>query len=311
MRRATDSAGTAVRPAIPSGLVGKVESSSFYQTYRNAFQAATGLPLSLRSAAERPDICPADSSQTSFCRAVNSGEDSCRRCVAAQKFLLGASRDHTMSVECFAGLKETAVPLKFEDRLIAFLLTGQVLTRKIPTPRVAPLFQGTGRSDREIGMLLDLHRQIPVIDRASYKRMISLLIDIRNQLAVFAWHVMLENRTGVRDPVRVAMEDIMRRIHEPITSEGISRLAGVSRHQLDHLFRRSTGVTVSDYIERQRIELAKCELLRFGHRLVEVTSKLGFRSYAEFSHSFEKIVGQSPNAYRTRMALAVFPRMIA
>jgi two-component system response regulator YesN len=67
---------------------------------------------------------------------------------------------------------------------------------------------------------------------------------------------------------------------------------------LSRTFKKETGETVTEYINRTRIEKAK-ELLTFTSLLsYEVSEAVGFNDYTYFSSVFKKITGVSPKDFK-------------
>jgi ligand-binding sensor protein len=61
-------------------------------------------------------------------------QKACAACYALQQELAREAGMEAKTLRCFAGLCESAVPVRFGDNLIAFLHTGQVLLQQ-PTRR--------------------------------------------------------------------------------------------------------------------------------------------------------------------------------
>lgn len=67
---------------------------------------------------------------------------------------------------------------------------------------------------------------------------------------------------------------------------------------LSNLFSSTEGITLEQYVIRQKIERAK-ELLFYDElNLSEIASKLGYSSVAHLSNQFKKITGMTPSALK-------------
>ena len=64
------------------------------------------------------------------------------------------------------------------------------------------------------------------------------------------------------------------------------------------LFKRTTGLTFTDYLARVRIEKAKRLLLDQNRRVSEVAYEVGFQSLTHFNRVFKKLADRSPTSYR-------------
>lgn len=72
----------------------------------------------------------------------------------------------------------------------------------------------------------------------------------------------------------------------------------VSRSHLSRLFQRSTGVKVTTFISRVRIERVKLLLLKPALRVSEAAFQAGFQSITQFNRAFRHHTGKSPTSHR-------------
>ena len=71
------------------------------------------------------------------------------------------------------------------------------------------------------------------------------------------------------------------------------------------LFKRNTGLTFTEFVNRARVEQAKRLLLKPQSRVTEVAYDVGFQSLSQFNRSFRRVTAQSPTEYRSRMKPAM------
>ena len=74
----------------------------------------------------------------------------------------------------------------------------------------------------------------------------------------------------------------------------------LSRFYFCTLFKRSTGVTFTEYLTRVRIERVKELLVNPNLRISEIAFQAGFQSLTHFNRTFLKLTGESPTEYRQR-----------
>ncbi len=80
----------------------------------------------------------------------------------------------------------------------------------------------------------------------------------------------------------------------------------LSRDELanpDHLTRtvkRATVLTLSEYIQAQRVELAKQLLCCTRKKVSEIALSVGYPHFSQFSTLFKKHTGMTPQAYRAK-----------
>jgi CheY-like chemotaxis protein len=102
--------------------------------------------------------------------------------------------------------------------------------------------------------------------------------------------------------VSAAMEYLRYRYAEELTVEGIARAAGLTRGHLTERFRAELGLSLSQFVLRLRIQVAKSLLRAHVAKLEEVAALSGFRDPSHLSRVFLAQTGQRPGAYRRQFA---------
>lgn len=87
-------------------------------------------------------------------------------------------------------------------------------------------------------------------------------------------------------------------LHSPITLESVSEAAGISACYLSRMFRRETGMSVVDYVQKERIEAA-CNMLVYSeYTASQIGEYLCFSNQSYFIRIFKKFTGTTPAKYR-------------
>jgi AraC-like DNA-binding protein len=81
------------------------------------------------------------------------------------------------------------------------------------------------------------------------------------------------------------------------------KIARMSRSNLMRVFRKATGQTPVDYLIRLRIQKAATLLRTTDRSITEVALGCGFSDSNYFTRQFHKLLGESPTAYRKRLAI--------
>lgn len=100
-------------------------------------------------------------------------------------------------------------------------------------------------------------------------------------------------------------------IIEDIKAYVITHLDGVTRSQiasefylspnyLSKLFKKQAGISLSDFIQKERMSQAKKLLLEKDLSISRIAEQVGYPSFAHFSKQFKRINGMSPNEYRKK-----------
>ena len=81
--------------------------------------------------------------------------------------------------------------------------------------------------------------------------------------------------------------------------EDMARSMFISRTHLDERFKEESGMTLTDFILREKTDEAK-RLLRYTDKsLLSIGEYLGFSSHSHFTKTFKKYAGMTPGKYRS------------
>lgn len=79
----------------------------------------------------------------------------------------------------------------------------------------------------------------------------------------------------------------------------LASVAGVSASHLKNAFRRSTGLTVHEYVVQRRVERAKSLLLHGGLPASEVALEAGFSHQSHMARCMRRVLGITPSDLRS------------
>lgn len=88
--------------------------------------------------------------------------------------------------------------------------------------------------------------------------------------------------------------------YEKITHEDVANIVQLSHSYLSVLFKREVGISVSDYIQKIKIEEAKNLIVHTNTPLSEISSLLHFTDQSYFTKVFKKFEGITPKQYKER-----------
>jgi transcriptional regulator GlxA family with amidase domain len=103
-------------------------------------------------------------------------------------------------------------------------------------------------------------------------------------------------RGSALEPVLRWMED---NCGKDVTLDDIAARARTSTRTLNRRFREQTGTTPMQWLLRTRIRQAQYLLEATDHPVDRIATQVGFGSPTAFRDRFKRIVGTTPNAYRT------------
>ncbi|MBL9155360.1 MAG: helix-turn-helix domain-containing protein [Verrucomicrobiales bacterium] len=294
-----------------ASLFERLRTSDLFQVYRDAFQAATGLPLLLKPADQSADEAPRDTFRNAFCAELNSGRKPCQHCLNADQCLTARSEQQAHTTRCFAGLKETAIPVRAGGQTIAFLSTGQCFDH---TPgegdfdSLTAALRESGFPDNRIERLRGSFFATQIVDPERYQGMVTLIGVFALQLSESLNRLMIEDANSEPPVVISAKQYINANLEERITLDDVAAHVCVSPYYFCKIFKQATGMTLTEYVNRRRIERAKRKLLVPHARVTEVAYDVGYQSLSQFNRSFLKYVGMSPTQYREHSAMEMTPK---
>ncbi|WP_217594264.1 response regulator [Cohnella sp. GbtcB17] len=115
-------------------------------------------------------------------------------------------------------------------------------------------------------------------------------------------HVVSTSKSDSGHPLIAAVRGIIHEhyAHAALSLEQIASQVNVSESYLSRIFRKEVGLTVTDYINRTRIDNA-LHLLEGGEdRIYQVAYAVGYSNVEHFNRTFKKLTGRSPGSFRAR-----------
>jgi len=275
--------------------------SKMYRDYERTFTEATGLPLALRPIEFFGLPFHGRKNENAFCAFLGNGKTSCILCLQTQIRACEQPNDQPRSVRCPFGLTETAVPIRFGERVIGFLCTGQVFTQSpsaaLFKKSIHRLFPKASTSGKKA---FPLWQKTPFISRSKYEATIQLLNFFAKQFSALSNQIVIEQGSVELPVVTRARQFIAQHKTEMLSLGTVARAAGASVFHFCKVFHKSTGLRFTDYVRRLRAEDARARLLNPNARVNEVAYDAGFQSIAQFNRTFRRIFGQSPTQYRRK-----------
>lgn len=284
-------------------LHSRLRETGLFTIYQNAFQNATGLPLMLVGIDDSAEcISPEAANHGPFCEALHLCKNACRACIDTNHRLLEeASVNGPVSCHCFAGLVATAVPVKAGGTVIAYLKTGQVFNRVPDEGQFDRVMSAIGK--RALGpktaeLLHAAYFQTRTVEPTRYASMVTLLETFAAQLGQHAESLAVIEEGKDPAPIAKARRHVHEHLGETVSLAEVAKTAGLSESHFCRLFREVTGLTLTDYVNRCRIERAKEELLKKGKRVSEIAFEVGYQSLSQFNRNFLRLTGTAPTSWR-------------
>ena len=280
-------------------IVKKLSASQIYNDYKKAFSRVSGLPLTLQPV---DPLQPAMQShqENSLCTMLRRINNGCPFCLALQSELEHRAKLEPVNLCCFAGICQTAVPIRMGDQVIAFLKTGQVLLRQPNKETFSKIAQQLLKwvAKVDLNSIEHAYFQSKVLDQNQYKAFVQLLSIFAKHLGAISNSIAIKESFLEPEVIQSAKGYISDHYYEHLTLAQISRAVNMSVRYFCKTFKRYSGMTFTGYLSRLRVEQAKILLLDPHKHISEVAFEVGFESLSQFNRSFKRITGKTPTEYR-------------
>lgn len=294
--------GTTVAPDARA-IVDHLRQSRIYRDYEMAFRETTGLPIALRPTESFTLPHHGDPNENPFCMLMATTNGSCAACLRQQKQVDELAQFEPTTLKCFAGLCDSAVPVRVGENLVAFLQTGQIM---LSTPTKAQ-FRRTTSQLLQWGATVDATRleeayfQTRVVTKRQYDSILRLLTIFAQHLSSLSNQLLVRQETGESPVISRARLFIEQHQTEDLSLNEVAQAVNMSAFYFCKTFKKATGMTFTDYLARVRVEKVKNLLLNPHKRVSETAFEAGFQSLSQFNRVFRKIAGESPTHYRDRI----------
>lgn len=286
-------------------LVEALKTSRIFRDYAKAFTRSFGLPIALRPAGspslplhEAPILTP-------LYALMATKREACAAYLGLQLKLDRTVDTEPKTATCFAGLCYTIVPIRIGKNVIAFLHTGGVLLRS-PSP---DRLKRTMRALERLGTREDARRlrrayaHTRVLTSSQYAAVVSLLAIFAQHLASISNQLVVSKEHLELPLIYKAKLFIIEHQDEDLTLQRAAKSVNCSVSYFCTIFRKATGLTFTDYLGRLRVEKVESLLLNPYVNISEAAYAAGFQSLSQFNRVFQKVAGETPSAWRSRLGV--------
>jgi len=275
--------------------------------YAKAFYRTTGFAAQLVLLTDHTSVPPPYTQPTNpFCYLLAKLARRRTPCPQVHLQLRQPTADPTISgrVRCPMGLSEVAVPVTVAGRPVAIIYGGQIHRTPPHHKRflqLAPRLAGCGVSAKDLLRLRAAYFQTPVLTERQYRAAVKMLTIFAHQLADSANGWIVLGHPHEPALIRHAKHFIQTYLTEPLSTNVVAKHLHLSADHLSRAFKKTTGVTLKEYVNRARVQRVKQLLANPDARISEAASAAGFRDFAHFNHTFKRYTGQSPRQFRAKV----------
>jgi AraC-like DNA-binding protein len=112
----------------------------------------------------------------------------------------------------------------------------------------------------------------------------------------------LQQHDAEDEQVHTLVHRITRDFTQPLVASELAAELGMSESQFSRFFRRATGSTFTDFVNRLRINKAGQLLMETNMLVTHICYEVGFNNVANFNRRFLDIKGVTPSEFRRQAA---------
>ena len=164
--------------------------------------------------------------------------------------------------------------------------------------------------EEQSAQMYDLFEKVAAYSMRSDKRGVKLfhvsilcLLDYLDELLDLKKDekISLQNTTLQRNEILDVISYVNDHYNENITLDFIAAYAHMSKSNFCHVFRKKTGETFVQYLNKCRLSKAHQMLVETQYSLNEIAGNTGFTSTAHMTRIFRQVHGKSPSEFRRQI----------
>lgn len=241
-----------------------------------------------------------------FCKYVKSDKACCNKCYASKGRIAerAARLKQPFYDRCHMGMEEYVFPVMIKRQVIGYFTVGEFYSDREKAD--AFIKECAAQTKLEIETLIEKsHSASRVVDFDIDELVVDMSI-LTYCIAEYASdNVSIEEEQKQESDqqsrnyvVDTAKEYIFANYNKDVTLDAIARACFCNSSYLSYIFKKKTGMKVSEYINSFRINRAKFYLSISDFTITQISEKVGFNDSGYFSRVFKKITGISPDAFR-------------
>lgn len=118
-----------------------------------------------------------------------------------------------------------------------------------------------------------------------------------------AGHVREDTLRGHTKDITRVMDYLKANYSGALKLQDLSTVVFLSPNYICKLFKDTTGITISEYIQNVRIEEACRILAKTDKKILAISQEVGYKDLRHFQEVFKRITGRSPGEYRRKFLL--------
>ncbi len=253
----------------------------------NDFYNTTGIGMYIYFS---DDVTISSLQRNPYCCAIHKSAEGKKRCTECDNNYYGKLRNsyQTEIFVCHGGLVNVAHPLYFQSNYIGYMTLCGFREKDYDE-----IFEKISDLEFNKDTMKDFYQLLPLYDKTKFESTVSLAV-ILCEYILFSDAI----KANLGENFKRAKAFIINNLDKDLSVEKIAKGANISKSVLYRLFAKNCNCTVSEYVNRKRVEHAAQMLVSTDYSISEITHRVGFNSTRYFYAVFKKKYNTTPMNYR-------------
>jgi AraC-like DNA-binding protein len=275
--------------------------SELFSIYRSSFERVTGHTVAfIHPDVKETPLYEVQRCGNAYCSILLKNDSCSKRCLSHTFKLAERANDSASTSQCSAQMTSTLIPVKAQDKLVAYLRTGQVKL-EVNNPDFTKLDEVQKNLPQSVAKdLKKAYDEMASMDEKQYLDQLVVIGAFAMQLSSIAEKAVDRNHVDSILTER-CKQYIATNLSEKICLDSLAEHTKVTNSYMCKQFKKHAGMTIVEYVNLNRIKLAKKILIeRKSEKIIDIAYECGFQSLSQFNRTFQKFVGSSPTSYRKK-----------
>lgn len=235
------------------------------------------------------------SSPKRLCKNVKENLCGNQNCFKSDKkaCIIATQSDAPYIFSCHAGLLDAVIPVRYENKIIAYIMFGQIRDAEEKYVNLSSVKRSCKRYGMTEEEIEEYFKELPILTHEQ-------ITAAANFLSMCTIYLYVSQSIKIEKNELVSAIDsyISQNITKQIRIEDLCNRFNISQNSLYELSHKYFNTSVSNYISLKKIDLARHYLTTSQFAVSQISEMVGFTDYNYFIRRFKNQTGYTPLAYR-------------
>ncbi len=237
-----------------------------------------------------------------ICEKIKSCREGKNKCLDFDISLCkkAAASGNAQVSSCHIGLIDVAIPIYYDEELIAYIMFGQMRDAEEKLSNLATVKKICQKYGLDEAIVEECYKELPILNHKQISAIAALF-----EMCVpyfYTSHAIEKSQNELSVEIE---KYIIANIENQLTLQQLCEHFKLSVNTLYKISHKFFKTSIKNYIILKRIEAAKHYLTTTQLSVAEISTKTGFYNYNYFIRTFRRYVGYTPLAYRKNFPLNV------